>query len=79
MVGVQFIATHEGVIMSSCVTALAVRTREAARMLSVSERTIRVLLETGRLRAVRVDRAVLIPRQEIENFLAGDESEAGRE
>lgn len=44
--------------------------REAAHTLSVCERTVWALVNDGRLRAVRIGRAVRIPVSEIERFLS---------
>ena len=57
----------------SPVTALppsyALRPREAAKFLSISERTLRELLSTGKIPYAKLERAVLIPVKELEKFI----------
>ncbi|MBX5493276.1 MAG: helix-turn-helix domain-containing protein [Chloroflexi bacterium] len=48
---------------------LAVRPAQAAGLLNVSRRTICTLLARGELRSVRIGRARLIPRAELERLL----------
>ncbi len=43
---------------------------EAANILAVSERTVRRLIKRGELGAVHANRRVLIPRRELEDFVA---------
>ncbi len=50
---------------------ILVKREEAARRLSISVRKLDELLATGRIRAVRIDRAVRIPLTELER-IAGD-------
>lgn len=57
---------------------LAYRVAEAARLLGVSERTVRRLVASGQLRAVTVGGIVLVPRAELDRLLEGDPaSQAG--
>jgi len=53
---------------------LAVRVKQAALLLSVSERTLNRFLESGQLRSIRARGTRLIPLDAIEAFLAGDEN-----
>lgn len=48
---------------------LAVRPREAARLLGLSARMIAELISSGRLRSVRVGSARLIPMSVLERFV----------
>ncbi|HEV2692203.1 MAG TPA: helix-turn-helix domain-containing protein [Verrucomicrobiae bacterium] len=48
----------------------AVKIREAAAMLGISENSVRRLIDRDKLRAVRVLRHLLIPISEIEKLLA---------
>jgi len=47
---------------------LVVDIREAARLLSVSERSIRRWIQSGQLHAVRLSRRVLLPLSECERL-----------
>jgi len=49
---------------------LAVKISEAAAMLSLSENSVRRLIDREKLRAVRDLRHILIPMSEIERFLS---------
>jgi len=49
---------------------LLVGVREAARVLGLGRDTAYQLVREGRLRAVRVGRRVLVPRAELEAFIA---------
>ena len=51
---------------------LAVDTRQAAQMLSLSPSTIKRLTRSGRLRVVRAGRRVCIPLASLEEFLRVD-------
>ena len=53
---------------------LAVGTRDAAQLLSVSRRTVQNLVSAGLLRAKRIGRRVVIPISELEAFLRDDRS-----
>lgn len=55
--------------MASEVPPPALRPREIARRLDVSERTVYRLIERGQLRAIRVGRVVRIPVDAFEEFL----------
>lgn len=61
---------------STTPTPLAVRPKEAAKMLSVSERTLFSLIKAGRLPATKIGSgragAVLISVASIEAFLRGE-------
>lgn len=48
-----------------------VKIGEAATMLAVCEKTVRRLVDRGKLRRIHGIRRVLIPISEIEKFLAG--------
>ena len=50
---------------------LAVTKKEAARSLSVSERTIERLIKEGRLTQVKLIRQVRIPIKSLEDFING--------
>jgi excisionase family DNA binding protein len=50
-------------------TPYALRPREAAEYISVSERTLRELLRTGKIRYAKLSRAVLVPVEELEQFI----------
>lgn len=56
--------------MSETVQRLALRPCEAAQAIGVCEKTVRDLIKGGKLRAARVDRAILIPVGELQRFLA---------
>jgi excisionase family DNA binding protein len=51
---------------------LAVSTRDAAQMLSVSRRTIQSYITTKVLRARKIGRRTVIPVRELEAFLRAD-------
>lgn len=51
---------------------LAYSVAGSAQALSVSRQSVRRLVATGELRSLRVGSRVLIPRSELERFLAGD-------
>jgi len=53
---------------------LAVRPRQAAELLNVGHDAIYALLNSGRLRSVKLDRSRLIPVTELERFLAEETS-----
>ncbi|MER7006671.1 helix-turn-helix domain-containing protein [Dactylosporangium sp. NPDC000555] len=54
----------------------SVRPAEAARLLGVSRDTVYVLMRSGRLRSVKLDRARLIPLAAIEELLSASGEEA---
>ena len=54
----------------------SVRPAEAARLLGVSRDTVYVLMRSGRLRSVKLDRARLIPLAAIEELLSATDEEA---
>jgi len=51
------------------VEPLAVDVQEAARLTSLSQRTIRRYIQLGRLRAVRIGRRVLVPLESLRALL----------
>ena len=51
---------------------LAYSVSDSAKALSVSRQSVRRLVSTGELRSLRIGSRVLIPRSELERFLAGD-------
>jgi excisionase family DNA binding protein len=53
------------------VTPLAYSIQNSAKLLDVSPQSVRKLIERGELRPRRVGVRVLIPRTELERFLAG--------
>lgn len=53
-----------------CPLALALRPRQVAELLNVSERTVRALVASGRLRSVKIGAARLIPFAELEKLLS---------
>ena len=53
--------------------ALALGVRDAAVLLSVSEDTIRRMIEDDELRAVRLRGRIVIPRSEIDALLQSDD------
>jgi excisionase family DNA binding protein len=53
------------------VEPLALSVPEAARLLSVSPRTVRRMLSDGRLAPVRVGRRVLVGVRELEKIVGG--------
>jgi excisionase family DNA binding protein len=55
---------------------LALRPREAATALGLHVQTVRALVDSGRLGAVRVGRRIVIPRSAIAKFLSESETEA---
>ena len=57
---------HRGMAESGC----AYRPRELAEMLSVSERTMRTWIASGRLKAIRRGRVVMVRRQSLDDFLS---------
>lgn len=62
------------------VRRLAFNLDESARALGVARNTMRELIDSGRVRAVRVGRRRLVSSSELERFLAedrGDECPAG--
>lgn len=48
---------------------LAVNTREAARLLGVSDRTVFTLTQSGELRHVRIGKRVLYTRAALDEFI----------
>jgi excisionase family DNA binding protein len=54
---------------------LALRPAEAATALGLHVQTVRALVESGRLGAVRVGRRIVIPRSAIAKFLRESETE----
>lgn len=46
-------------------TPLAIKIKDAARLLSCSQITIRRLIERGKLKPMRISRHVLIPRDQL--------------
>jgi excisionase family DNA binding protein len=52
--------------------ALVVTPNEFAAALKVSRRTIIRMIDSGRIRAFKVEKCVRIPRSELERFLASD-------
>lgn len=58
---------------------LAVDIREAARLLSVSPRSIRRYIESGRIRALRIGRRILIPVEGLSELLSPVKREAAVE
>jgi excisionase family DNA binding protein len=52
---------------------LAITIPDAAKRLSVSERTIRRLIERGELRAVRVGRVWRVPMEALRDYLSGSQ------
>lgn len=46
--------------------------KEAEQALRLSKNTVNALLQSGRLRSVRVGRKYLIPEEAIEEFLRGE-------
>jgi excisionase family DNA binding protein len=57
---------------------LALRPTEAAAALGLHVQTVRALVDSGRLAAVRVGRRIVIPRSAIAKFLSESEAEALR-
>ncbi len=53
--------------------ALAVDTRRAGELLSLSKRTVQRLIRSNRIRVVRTDRRVIIPMKSLQQFLQVDE------
>jgi excisionase family DNA binding protein len=53
---------------------LAVDVHEAARLISLSARTIRRYIQIGRLRAVRIGRRVLVPVKSLKALLDTNET-----
>jgi excisionase family DNA binding protein len=49
--------------------SLVVNVREAARLLSLSPWTIRLYLRTGKLRAVKIGRRILLERSELRRII----------
>lgn len=52
---------------------LAVDTKRAGELLSLSPRTVQRLIRSNRIRVVRTDRRVIIPMQSLQQFLQVDE------
>ena len=48
---------------------LAVRIEEAAKLVGLSKHTIRAYIRKGKIRAVKVGRAVLVPTAELERLV----------
>lgn len=63
-------SVHEGV-------RLAFSPREAAAMTSLSVRTIRKAIADGRLPVARIGRRIVVRREQLEKFLAGDKTPEG--
>jgi excisionase family DNA binding protein len=59
------------------VEPLAVDVQEAARLISLSPRTIRRYIQLGRLRGVRIGRRVLVPLESLKALLHTDEIQNG--
>lgn len=56
---------------------LALRPREAARALGISERTLWTLTKAGSIRCVRLQRAVLYPVDSLREWLAQQSVKGG--
>jgi excisionase family DNA binding protein len=56
---------------------MAFSPRETALMLGLCLNTVYKLLREGKLRSVRLDRKILIPRTEIERLLSGNQPPSG--
>lgn len=57
---------------------ITLRPRDAARALGISERTLRDLLGSGAIAHMRLKRAILIPRADLEAFVAARLERGGR-
>ncbi len=74
-----FLTPHSGIPHNACMFTnaeqgkLAVDTREAARMLSVSPRTIQNYIRAKMLPARKLGRRTVIPVRALENFLRTDQ------
>ena len=51
--------------------AMAYTVHEAAQMVRVSDRTIRRAISSGKLQAIRIGRAVRVPRESLTALLSG--------
>jgi excisionase family DNA binding protein len=49
--------------------AMAVSTKQAGELLSLSQKTVQRLIRSGRIRAVRAKRRITIPVRALEEFL----------
>ena len=56
--------------------ALAVSTRQAAVLVSLSHRYVKELIATGKIRVRRIGRRVIVPMASIEEFLAEPKNRA---
>jgi excisionase family DNA binding protein len=66
-------------VATTAVERRAYTPQEAAVALGLGESKMRELYTTGRLRCVRVGRRVLIPREAVDRFLAGQEAPVARD
>ncbi len=57
--------------MPNTITPLAYSLEEAAQQLSVSSQSVRRLIDRGELKARRVGRRVIVPKNELERWLEG--------
>jgi excisionase family DNA binding protein len=57
--------------MPNTITPLAYSVEDAAKQLSVSSQSVRRLIDRGELKARRVGTRVIVPKNELERFLAG--------
>lgn len=58
---------------NATIDRLAYSIQEAADLLSVSDDTIRRMIEDGDLRARKARGRVIVPREELESFLHGED------
>lgn len=58
--------------------ALALTYQQAADLLGISSRSVWSLVDAGELTAIRIGRAVRIPRAEVERFIASRMEVAAR-
>jgi excisionase family DNA binding protein len=56
--------------MSTALEPMAYTIREAAQAVRLSERTIRRAISSGKLQAVRIGRAVRVPRESLRTLLS---------
>ncbi len=57
--------------MPNTITPLAYSVEDAAKQLSVSSQSVRRLIDRGELKARRVGRRVIVPKNELERWLEG--------
>lgn len=60
-------------------SAAAMRPRDAAKYLAISETKLRQMVSSGQIQARRAGRCIIIPRAELDSFLNGSAHQQANE